>query len=85
MLVTWRILLSADSNIFFHNSRKVESKVNNFPNEQCLFFFILILVVGINSSGANPFSTIVYRLFSIQRTIFYSFHRRKQAPIASQK
>lgn len=63
ILVTWRILLSAGSNIFSRNSRKVESKVNNFPNEQCLFFFFFILVVGINSSGANPFSTLVYRLF----------------------
>lgn len=61
MLVTWRILLSAGSNIFSRNSRKVESKVNNFPNE--VFFLIFILVVGIDSSGANPFSTIVYRLF----------------------
>lgn len=45
----------------------------------------LILVVGKNSRDANPSSTIFYRLFVIQGTIFYSFDRIKQAPIASHK
>ena len=37
-----------------------------FLMNSVFFLFFFILVVGINSSGANPFSTLVYQLFLIQ-------------------